>query len=169
MRARRIVLAAALAALAGCETSVRRTQPPEIRTITLAEFRNDTPEPLLVPALSEELRRAFRLDGRLAVDDGGTGADAALTGALISYERYAARYDANNVVQEYRLRLVVELGLTGASSGTPIEAGPRRLEHSVSHVVVPASGLPVETESDAQRRLLRELAREAVLRVLESR
>jgi len=155
------------AALAGCAAEARRTLPPEIRTVALGVLRNDTPEPLLASLLAEELRRAFRLDGRLAVAEAGAGADAELSGTLKSYERLAARYDANNVVQEYRLRLVVELSLASPATGTAYGAGPRTFDRSAGLVVVPASGLPVESEPDAQRRLARELAREAVSRVLE--
>ena len=102
-----------------------------------------------------------------------------LEGTIGGYTRQPSRFAATNVVQEYAVRVAVELTLTargsretlwidrGAKPGAPPGPATRRLETDTHFVVVPASGLPVETEEDAQRRLVHDLAEAAVVRVLE--
>ena len=177
------VLAVALAAVAitaaGCDQTVKRTLPSGIRTLYVAEYRNQTDQSMLPAMMLEELRRAFRLDGRLNIVDDPKDASAVLDGTFTEYTKQPARYDRNNVVQEYRMRLVVDLSLTDLDRKQVLwaERGPketatrgatvRKLERWANYVVVPATGVPVETETDAQRRALRELADDTVLRVIE--
>jgi len=165
--------------LAGCEQTVKRNLPSSIQTLVVREFKNQTNEDMLPAYLFEELRRAFRLDGRLTVLDAGEGADGLLDGAIIEYVKQPARFDENNVIQEYRLRMVADLSLTDMTQRKVlwVEKGPkdtatwggtvRKLERFVNFVVVPAAGLSVETEQDAQRRMLREFAGDVVLKVIE--
>ena len=164
---------------AGCDQTVKRTLPSEIRTLYIAEYRNQTDQSLLPSMMLEELRRSFRLDGRLNIVDDPKQASAVLEGTFTEYTKQPARYDRNNVVQEYRMRLVVDLSLTDMDRKQVLwaERGPketatrgatvRKLERWANYVVVPATGVPVETETDAQRRALRELAEDTVLRVIE--
>jgi len=172
-------LAALSGALLGCEATVKRTLPASVRSIAVSEFRNSTDQGVLPALLHEELRKGFRLDGRLDIADAPEGADALLDGAITEYVKQPARWDANNVIQEHRLRVVVDLSLTDLSTKQVLwtEKGPkdtaarggaiRKLERFVNFVVVPASGLAVETEQDAQRRMVRELASDIVLKVIE--
>jgi hypothetical protein len=102
-----------------------------------------------------------------------------LDGAITEYTKQPARLDVNNVIQEYRLRVVVDLSLTDLATNQVLwqERGPRdtaarggavrKLERFLNFVVVPSSGLAVETEQDAQRRMVRDLAQDIVLRVIE--
>lgn len=166
-------------ALAGCTSTVKRTLPDSVRTIAIDRFRNDTAQDALPALLHEEIRRAFRLDGRLAVMDDPIDAQGVLKGAVIDYVKQPSRFDRNNVVQEYRLRMAVDLSLVDVAQNKILwtEAGPastayrgaalRKLERYVNFVVVPAEGLPVETEADAQRRMIRDLARDVVIKVVE--
>ncbi len=164
---------------AGCDQTVKRTLPSGIRSVYVQEFSNSTDQAILPGLLLEELRREFRLDGRLTVMDVPAGADAMLDGGVVEYMRQPARFDQNNVIQEYRLRIVVDLAFKDLAKGSMLweEKGPkdaatrgggiRKLERYTNYVVVPASGIAVETEQDAQRRMVRELARDIVLRVIE--
>jgi hypothetical protein len=172
-----LILSALLAA--GCDQTVKRTLPSDVRTVAVAEFANKTTEPLLSSVLHEELRMAFRMDGRVGIKDGNEGADGLLDGAVVEYTKQPARFDSNNVVQEYRLRVVVDLSLTDLRNNKVLwqEKGPastasrggslRKMERYANFVVVPANGLPVETEQDAQRRMLRDLAADITARVIE--
>ena len=173
------VAGAAIVLLSGCSSTVKRTLPGAVRTIVVERFRNDTAQDLLPALLHEEIRRGFRLDGRLAVMDDPLDSDSLLKGAIIDYVKQPARFDRNNVVQEYRLRMAVDLSLVDVAKNKVLwtETGPastayrggalRKLERYVNFVVVPAEGLPVESEADAQRRMVRELARDVVLKVVE--
>jgi len=175
-----LMFAAALApALTGCAASVKRVLPETVRTIAIARFQNATDQEFLRTLFDEQLRLSFRLDGRLNVaEDAGT-ADAVLKGTIVSYSRQPSRFSATNVVEEYRVSATVELMLVGnagagnlwvergASPSAPPGPAVRRLATDTHFVVVPAHGLPVETEEDAQRRMVRDLAEEAVIKVLE--
>jgi len=182
MRARIAGFAAAIlvtTALVGCDQAVKRTLAPSIRTVTIREFSNLSDQPTLPAILLEEIRREFRLDGRLTVMDSTDGSDSALDGTIAEYTRQPARFDRNNVVQEYRLRVVVDLSFKdlvrnetlweekGPASSATKGASPRKLERYTNYVIVPASGMAVETEQDAQRRIARDLARDIVLKVIE--
>lgn len=173
------ILACLVLLSAGCETTYKRTLPGDVRTIAVAPFANRTDQADLHQMVLEELRRAFRLDGRLTVIDDATQADSVLSGEVMEYVRQPARYDANNVVREYRLRFVANLTLTDKTRNAVLwtERGPqstnytgaaqRKLERFTNYVVVPATGLSVETENDAQRRMAREFAQDVVLKVIE--
>jgi len=168
-------------AFAGCEAPVRRTLPTGIHSLAIKDFSNMTDQPMLSALLLEELRREFRLDGRFSVVDTQEGADALLDGTVTDYMRQPARFDANNVVQEYRLHLAVDLSFKDLKGSTTLWEGKGsastaagggatgRLERYTNYIIVPASGVPAETEQDAQRRMVRELARDAVIRIIEGR
>lgn len=176
---------AAVWLLAGCDGAVRRTLPDSVRRLSVRPFQNLSDQGLLPSHLDEEIRRAVRLDGRLTVAEQSAEAQAVLDGAIAEYVKEPARYDANNIVQEYRLRVGVDVTLTDPAVGrtlwlapgvsaTAAEAAapagkplPHRLTRTITFTVVPASGLPVETEEDAQRRAARDLAADIVHKVLE--
>ena len=169
----------AMTVLSSCDQTVKRTLAPTVRTINIREFSNLSDQPTLPTLVLEEIRREFRLDGRLIVMDTSDGSDSALDGTIAEYTRQPARFDRNNVVQEYRLRVVVDLVFKdlvrnetlweekGPDSSAAKGATKRKLERYTNFVIVPASGMAVETEQDAQRRIARDLARDIVLKVIE--
>lgn len=179
MGRRGLALVAVAWVLAGCESTVKRTLPDSVRTLYVKPFQNLTDQSQLPPLLNDELRRAFRLDGRVTIVDQQAGAHGLLDGSITDYVKQPARYDRNNIVEEYRLRIVVDLSLTdldrnvllwqekGPASTAAKGASLRKLERYVNYTVVPATGLPVETESDAQRRTIRDLAQDIVIKVIE--
>ncbi len=192
------LLLAAVAA-AGCESVGVRRLDPGVKTLAIASFANATGEAALPTLVVEELRRAARLDGRLTVVDDAAGADAVLGGTITAYDRQPSRFDANNVVREYHLRLAASVSLKDAGQSRSLwatrnseatgsvaktggvqavaatqapaySAAPVDLhtaDRGTTQVVIPASGLAVESEPDAQRRLARDLAAEIVLKMLE--
>jgi len=178
--------------MAGCEAVVKRTLPDTVHALAIEPFQNLSEQSLLPGALSDELRRAFRLDGRVAVADQAARADAVLGGMLTVYQKDPSRYDRNNIVQEYNLRIGADLTLVAPGSGQTLWPAPAvsatavaatgsppaapgtatrtvapHVDVTITFTVVPASGLPVESEGDAQRRAMRELARRIVFRVIE--
>jgi hypothetical protein len=178
----------AVSLLAGCDAVVKRTLPDAVHTLSIEPFQNLGDQSQLPGLLADEMRRSFRLDGRLAITDHRAGAQSVLGGTIAVYDKVPSRYDRNNIVQEYRLLIGVDLVLTDPGTGKtlwpaavvsatvladgvapPPVAKPaaHRLSTSVTFTVVPASGLPVETEEDAQRRAVRDLAEETVHKVIE--
>lgn len=197
---RRVLAGLVVACLfTGCDAAVKRTLPDSVKSLYIEPFQNFSEQSLLPAALSDEMRRAFRLDGRVAVAELPARADAVLGGTLTVYQKDPSRYDRNNIVQEYNLRIGADLTLVNPGSGqtlwpepvlsatavaasgapatvtgspvtapgTAIRRLPRHVDVTITFTVVPATGLPVESEEDAQRRAMRELAQRIVLRVIE--
>ena len=174
---RRLAMLGLLAVLGiGCGAAGQRKLAPTIASVAVAPFANGTGPGELPALVTEEVRRAFRLDGRLTVVDDAATADAVLGGTVVLYDRQPSRFDASQVVREYRVRVGVEVTFTGRVSkasvwvartpgGAPAAAG--RVERDTAQVVIPATGLAVETEADAQRRLARDVAIEIVRKALE--
>ena len=177
--------AAAAFLFAGCNPVIKRTLPDSVHALAVKPFQNLSDQALLPSLLDEEIRRAFRLDGRVAIAEQAHDADALLDGTIAVYLKEPIRYDANNIVQEYQLRIGVDLVLTDPAGLTTLWVEPtlsatatgkaaraakpvqHRLIRTEAFTVVPASGLPVETEADAQRRAARDLAQDVVRKVIE--
>src|SRR5262245_44337553 len=85
-------------ATAGCGAPGVRRLAPEIKTCAVGAFTNATAAEQVPGLLTEELRRAFRLDGRLTIVDSPAAADAVVGGTVVLYDRQPARFDSTNVV-----------------------------------------------------------------------
>jgi len=170
-----LLLAVGLAV--GCAGPRPRLLPPESVTVAVERIDNRTGEPMVARLLTEEIRRAFRRDGRLKVGEANGAGGCVLGGAVVEYGKRPIRYDSFNVVQEYRLRIVVDLSLVGGDAkralwrdrrtGAEIGAPVRRIEGDGNFGAVPASGMPAESEEDARRRLIHDLSRNVVRGALE--
>lgn len=109
----------------GCGYTTRSALPSEYQTIFVASFKNkidytaEAKRNLYLPLLELKVRQAivnrFQFDGslRLAKDD---KADLKLSGELTGYEREVLQYTNNNDVQEYRIRIVVNMILTDTAT-----------------------------------------------------
>ena len=113
------VLGAALCGCAGYRLGT--TLPPDIRTIYVPTFVNDSGEPQVeidaTRAAIDELQR----DGTLKVR-GETSADVKLVVRLTNFRLEPLRYDTNQAktANEYRLRLTGHLVLTRRANGEKV-------------------------------------------------
>jgi len=53
----------------------------------------------------------YVFDGNLKIVDAGKDSDLVLTGELVDFRREALRYDTNDNIEEFRIRLIVNLVL----------------------------------------------------------
>lgn len=124
------MFAVASCALAGCGYTTRSLLPPEFKTIYVSNFSNDirvTAEQSNLrmyrgyrPGMENDLTRAvinrYLFDGNLKpVDQGRT--DLVLKGTLIDFKRDPLRFDTNDNIEEYRIKLIVNLTLEDAKTG----------------------------------------------------
>lgn len=72
----------------------------DVKTIAIPLFENQTTESGLREGLTDQLSRAFVSDNTLKVVP-EPQADGILRGSVVSYDRKAYTYDANEVVSEY--------------------------------------------------------------------
>jgi|OpeIllAssembly_1097287.scaffolds.fasta_scaffold08056_4 hypothetical protein len=84
--------------------------PEGVRTIAVPAFINNTNEPYVDVEITRAVVNEFIADGRLRVAD-VEGADLALRGKVMKFEVTALSYTADSYVQQYRVRLVVDVFL----------------------------------------------------------
>ena len=109
--------------LSGCGYTTKTLLPEHIKTIYIdnfknsiniaAEITNKRPYKLYSPGLENQVTRAiadrFTFDGNLKVVKSREEADAVLSGELLEYTKEPLRYDQNDEVTEYRVRVVVSV------------------------------------------------------------
>lgn len=81
--------------------------PDGTRTIAVPGFINNTNEPYVDVEVTKAVSDEFMADGRLRVVD-LEGAGLVLRGKVITYEVIALSYTAASIVQQYKVRLVVD-------------------------------------------------------------
>lgn len=116
--------------LSGCGYTTRSLLPPNLKTIYVDNFKNSlklTAEQSdlrmyrgYLPGMERDLTKTvidkYLFDGNLKVSD-ERGADLILRGELVDYQREPLRYDANNNVEEYRIKLIVNISLEDVRAG----------------------------------------------------
>jgi hypothetical protein len=119
--------------IAGCGYTTGSLLPKNYRKIAIQPFQNkvgyvdENIQGVYVPLLETNVRTAiidrFLFDGNLRIADPDK-ADLILNGNLISIAQDDLRQDANQNVQEYRIRIVVSLALTDAATNKVLWTEP---------------------------------------------
>jgi hypothetical protein len=119
------------------------------------------------PGMENELTRAvidkFLFDGNLSVGP-AQNADLILRGELIDYKRDALRYDANNNIEEYRIKLIINIELEDVKAG---KIAWREKGFS-GETTYRTGGTYVKSESVAIQDAIQDLARRVVERTVEA-
>ncbi len=157
---------AGLLGAAGCtDVAIRPGLPAYMSKLAIPTFQNRTGEPNLENELTQQLTQDFLVDGRLSLTDPDQ-ADAVLQGTIIKYVKEPLLLDVHNTPQQYKLRMVLHLALKDTQAGKSLwtEDG---FEDSTTYYVANTLGIPAETEQDARRRLIQQISRRIVARVIE--
>ncbi|HLD30120.1 MAG TPA: LptE family protein, partial [bacterium] len=97
----------------GCASyEVVSVLPDYIKNIHIRTFVNQTVFYGIEQKLNQELINRFMNEGRLGVTD-SDHSDAVLEGEIIQYRVEPLRYDANEVVQEYKLSIDIDFTFKG--------------------------------------------------------
>lgn len=160
---RRSALALALAlvvgsGLASCGFHARQGLGPEVASLGIAVFANDSLEPDLERPLQAELTRAARrmVDVRLLRP---SAADARLEGRILEYRTRGGVRGSDNRLLERGVAIRVEAVLVDASGG--VLAGPVQLSQTSGFTSRETGGL-----QDAEERVLGNLAEGLLLELL---
>ena len=158
--------------LSGCGYSTKSVLPGNLKTVHIEPFKNkvtytgENTRNLYLPLLEVKARNAiadrFLFDGSLRVAD-SESADLILKGNLIGYDREALRYNDNNDVQEYRIRITVSLELWDSAKEKTLWAEPSFAGETTYFV----SGSQAKSEDTALQDALIDLARRVVERTVE--
>lgn len=178
MRSLRIGLVVLLAGffIAGCGYTSGSLLPPDLKSIYVDNFKNKIVVDMEAtdtrmyrgykPGMEVEVTKAiidrFLLDGNLKVEKEAR-ADLILSGALIDYRKEALRYDANDNVEEYRVRIAVSLQLKNVKTGKISWT-----EHSFAgESTYRTTGSLTKSEKQAIGDAISDLARRVVERTVE--
>lgn len=163
--------------VSGCGYTTRSLLPPGFKSIHVENFKNS----ISVTAEQSDLRmyRGYRpgmeidltkvvvdkflMDGNLKIRS-DADADLELKGELIDFKREALRYDANDNVEEYRIKLIVNLELQDVKAGKAVwkEKG------FAGETTYRTSGSLVKSEETAVNDAMADLARRIVERTVEA-
>lgn len=169
----RHLLIAALVVLGGCGYTTGSLLPSNYHTIYIEPFKNKigylsegTRElyiPLLENKVHDNVVLRFQNDGHLKVErDGQT--DLVLKGDLVKFEREELRVDNDQNVQEYRLRITVNIALVDPSTSTELW----RENAFAGEATYYLSGPQSKSESAALEDALVDLSRRIVEQTLEN-
>jgi outer membrane lipopolysaccharide assembly protein LptE/RlpB len=158
--------------LAGCGYSARSALPARLKTIYIESFKNKidyTSErlqeiylPLLEVKVRDAIVKRYMFDGNLRITDPDK-ADLILKGELVGYQKEPLRHTENQDVEEYRVRILVNLILWDSEEGEPMwtEGG---FAGEGDYFV---SGPNAKSEDSAVQAAMTDLARRIVERTVE--
>lgn len=171
-----VALFSAALLISGCGYTTRSLLPSELKTIYVDNFVNkinitaessdarmyQSYRPGMEIDVTKAIRDKYLFDGNLKVSD-TKNADLILKGELVDFRNEALRYDRNDNVQEYRIRMVVNLELINAKDGSTRwkEAG------FAGESLYNTTGSLAKSEADALRDAKADLARRVVERTIE--
>ncbi len=172
------VLSFALACMAaGCGYTTHSRLSADFRSIYVENFTNsiniaDEQSNVRMyrgyrPGMEVEITKAvldrFLSDGNLKIAQ-ETGADTMLKGALVDFKRDALRYDANDNVEEYRIKIIVDLELYDSKTGDLIwkEKG------FAGETTYRTTGSLAKNENSAAKEAIADVARRIVERTVEA-
>ena len=166
----------ALFFISGCGYTTRSLLPSELKTIYVDNFLNkinvaaESSDARMYrgykPGMELEVTRAIRdkyvFDGNLRVAP-ENGADLILKGELVDFRNEALRYDRQNNIEEYRIRMVVNLELINAKDG---KTRWKETSFAGESLYNPTGSL-AKSETDAINDAEADLARRVVERTVE--
>lgn len=172
-----VIFGLGCASIAGCGYTCRSLLPPNLKTIYVETFKNDirvTAEQTNLrmyrgyrPGMELELTKAvidrYLFDGNLKITTEDK-ANLILRSELIDFKRDPLRYDANDNVEEYRIKLIVNLDLIDGKSGV-IMWSERGFAGETTYRT---SGALSKSEDAAVKDAIQDLARRIVERTVEA-
>lgn len=171
-----VILIGAVVFIAGCGYTTKSLLPSNLKTIyvdnlvnkiKVTEEANDSRmyrgyRPGMELETTRSIRDKYLSDGNLKIADMDT-ADLILTGELVDFRNEALRYDRNNDIEEYRVRLVVNLVMKNAGDGKV-----RWTENNFAgESLYRTTGTLAKSEATAIKEAAEDLARRVVERTIE--
>ncbi len=164
-------------AISGCGYTTSSLLPPDLKTIYVENFKNKinvTAEQNDIrmyrgyrPGMETDITKAvidrYLFDGNLKIAH-EEKADLILRSELIDYKRDSLRYDANDNVEEYRIKLIINMKLEDAKKGTVLWTENGFAGETTYRI----SGAGAKSESAAIRDAEADLARRVVERTIEA-
>lgn len=172
------------------EMPLKRNLPDNVQKLHLPPIENRSAQPNVDQLLTQKTTDHFIVDGRLRIVS-REEADVVLQATLQRYDKIVITRDENQVPTQYRLQVMADLDFTNAKTGallwttrrifqlTPQEGlkegevadfdstNERSLREFTTFYVLNNAGMPPEDEATASERVLGQMARRIVRRVIE--
>ncbi|MFP4466336.1 MAG: LPS assembly lipoprotein LptE [Candidatus Goldiibacteriota bacterium] len=154
--------------LFGCAHYMPRAElPPDINSIAVPVFINNTDKYGLEQYLTSRTIDEFLTDGKVDIAE-VYKADAVVKGIITKYVTTPILFDSNQVPQQYRMRIYIDLSFFSNKEQVEIYRTEDIWEET-TYYVVNNLGMPAETEETARVRVLDNLAAKVVRRVIYGR
>lgn len=162
---KKMLLVCLAAGITGCGAYLPATiiLPSHIRSIAIRHFVNETSIFGLEERLNLVLIDEFLRDGRIAIAN-EENADGILNGKLVKYLLQPLTFDANQVIEEYKLWIIVDIRFEDVVENT-ILWEERNLEGAYTFFVETKPG--GITEEEAREIIWEDLSRDIVKRTIE--
>lgn len=133
-------------------------------TISITMFHNDSFEPGLEEKLTNLTIEEFLADGRLPVEN-DSDSELTIRGSIKKYTKKVLALDSNDNVSLYQLAVSVDINVLDTRT---LETVAHYSNINVNTTYVPQrSDIEFETETDAQQRLMEDLAEEIVYQLVD--
>jgi hypothetical protein len=139
--------------------------PSYMSKLAIPTFQNRTNQPNFENELTQQLNQDFLMDGRLEIVNADK-ANALLMGTVTQYQLEPLLMDVHNTPQQYKMRVILYLALKDTQAGKNLWV-EERFEESTTYYVANTMGVAPENEQDARKRLIQQLSRRIMARVIE--
>ncbi|MCA9729913.1 MAG: hypothetical protein KC729_19675 [Candidatus Eisenbacteria bacterium] len=153
----------AAAALASCYSFSGSNLPSYIRTVAIPTIENETLEPGIEQEVTTGLTDRFLDDGRLKLGTAAS-ADARVDARLTRYENKVNNYSASQEPLDYIVVMVLEVHFRDLVKNRELWSEDHL---TATAIYVPGGTSGLQTEGEARKQAIAELARDVVSKTLE--
>ncbi len=151
---------------AGCsDVAIRPGLPDYMSNLAVPIFQNRTVQPDIANVITQQLIQDFLVDGRMTLIE-PEKANAILQGTVVQYILEPLLLDVHNTPQQYKMRLILRLSLKDNQAGKVLWT-EESFEENTTYYVANTLGITPEDEQTARRRLVLQLTKRIVARVIE--
>lgn len=139
--------------------------PGNIATISIPFLKNQVQKPDVETVITTSLVDEFVKSGIVKVVE--QDADAVLNGAITGYDLTPVSFNKNDVIQEYRLTIKLDIGLVRRSDGKVLWEGKNITDYEDFKVTTTDVNATKSAELDAIKKMAKDTARLIKERMLE--
>lgn len=160
-----VLLIALLATTSCTDVTTRPGLPDYMTNVAVPAFQNKTSQPNLETELTQQVVQEILVDGRMTLVD-PEKATSILNGTIIRYVLDPLLLDVHNTPQQYKMRLILRLSLKDTKAGQDLWTEDD-FEESTTYYVANNLGIVPEDESIARKRLIEQMSKRILKRVVE--
>ncbi len=158
------LIAMSILSMIACGKTPVSVLPTYIKKIAVNNFSNNIVQYGIEDKLTKKVIEEFLRDGRLEIVK-AEEADALLTGVIVRYSLEPVSYDAQSVIEQYKLYIGVDVTFKDQVQGITMWT-ENNIHEDYTYYVTAKAGQLVETENDAQEAVTDLLSRDIVKRTI---